>query len=576
MDRAQLADAKSSIQKVKIPVNPFIWSKAVKIMSKKGAALPPPEPAPPPIEDDNRKQPISIETFPRDSKKVIFTEYATLEALRRLGLSFADFNYRPPADFKRAGCDDSVTKLLYNKYEEKRQDMIRQVIEMRDKILEEKKIPVNGETALIRLEKRYIESEKKKLEDLQSKRNSDLRRLVVSQLRELYQKQFHVDAVEKTRSRIDIIEKMKNEMIRQAQIRAATLPPMEQKKPEPYVLPVDNAMIRYLQKKKEEEQKRKELAEQTEKKRQEAAERSTQILQQNMEKGEKKIQDKEERFLKWQADYAEKLQRKAEKAKERAAHEASVVENSIKLEEDRKQRWMTKINNGELRSRSASEVHNTEVKQRLDIIRQRVTERASKCKDAQVRGIQTRDEFRQKLEQTEREAQERLRKQSIDTQLKIVSKQFERETKVENIHHGFAAKEHMKQLQNKQTSNELTQVNKLEAERQKVLSKKTVEQNKYLSMREMIMNEFRNMDSPLDQKGLAKIQQLLGIEEEEMQSLIEQARNPPNLERLRRRPQTAASNNYVQSEPVPVAQKLPPMPAARPVTTQNKTRGKPK
>lgn len=519
--------------------------------------------------ETNTGDTISLETFPRDCRKVRFTEAESIEAIKRLGLTVADFNYRPQSDFKRPGCDDSVTQLLYSKSEKRRQDIIAQALEMRRKIIDEKekeKTSPKKESSAVKLQRRGLELEQKSFEKLQRDRNGDLKKLIIQQLRDLFNRQLHYSAVERSNQRIQEAERKKTEMLQVAQSRAITLPAIVPTKQEPYVIPVDKQLERLKeQRQKEDEERRKKAQEHTQKMNQ-AFERSASLFEKMRENREQRIGERDARFQNWQKNRNEALSEKHRIAAERSVKEGQILQSSLRLEEERRQRWMEKIKLDEQRSKSATDRRTVETKDKLEQIRQRITERVQKARDTQSLQYKMREEFRKKLDDTEAEVEKRRQSRSQQLQLKFIERQFDRDTRSIQVQQKRAAEEHMAVVRHTKMIEDESAAVAIQAQTQKVAMKKEIEQNKYNATRTKILGIFNTMSDHIDEQGIKDIQQIMGIDDKEMESLIAAAKAPTAGTKTSR-PSTAQSDRVT-------VEKLPQMSLLSQPTVVTSTRSK--
>lgn len=534
---------------------------------------------------------ISLENFPEDSKRFNFTEPESIEAIKRLGFSITDFYYRSPTDFKRPGCDPSVTQLLYSKSEARRQEIIKEAREMREKVVEEfekrrqaielakmatqdlqnsqelqsfninmnngflkkKGIESNNlstdfNSSIIRTKMKEVETEKKQLDEITRNRILDLKKLVVNQLRELYVLQKKRDAVERTNIRIEKACRMKNDMILEAQKKANTLPSLGSPQLDPFNLQssrkknnqnsIDRAKAEIMEKhianalkrRKEEEEARLLKNKLLNEKRQDAYKRSLEITQQQKEKHLQKTVEEEEKFKKWQTTHQNYLATLQKKAEERASHNKFVVENGIRIESDRIQKEMSRIESNEKRSASACQTYETDLQKKLLAIRKRVDERTQKCLDEQDRNKEKRELYRQKLDNDDIALKKRIDDMSKETTLKYVSRSFDRDVRVTKVHNKQAAREHMISVKYKEMQEAQSRSNELLEEKLRFNAQKDIENQKFKSMKENVMHEFNRMDDPNDNNSLKRIQIILGIDDTEMKELIKLAKESSNIE----------------------------------------------
>jgi hypothetical protein len=274
--------------------------------AKKASSKPPPAPEPadttPAVVAPKF---ISLENFPRDARKVKFTEPASLEALHRLGFTFPDFNYRSKNDFRRAHLDESVAEMLYNKAEARRQQLIQQALEMRETVLKEQEEEKEAEqrksdTRLIRVTRVALESEQKKVDAMREERVAALKRLVIQQLREIFVRQFHAEVAEESENRAVAILKQKADALERIQTRRlSSVAPIEG----PYVTEPPDVRLAQLQDKRQKEvEERKAKAKAAEDRRQAALQRAMKALEDTTEHRIRLLAEKEEKRRQWEAE----------------------------------------------------------------------------------------------------------------------------------------------------------------------------------------------------------------------------------------------------------------------------------
>ncbi|OHT09488.1 hypothetical protein TRFO_04580 [Tritrichomonas foetus] len=490
---------------------------------------------------------ISIENFNQGSKKVYFTEPATIEAIRRLGYTCGDLNCKSLLEFKRPGCDDSVTSLLYNKYEAKRQRIIKEITETRSQILDEEekaameklnsnsqfdqnnnKTDLGGTSPFVRIEKAFLEKEKENFLNIQKQREIDLRRIVVSQFRDFFQHQKNEESLQKTLYKTEQIAQLKTQIIMTARSKACQ-PPKES--PQAVTLPpmkpmyVDVHLERVKKLREEEAKKREEIRIRNEEHIKVTHERSIELQEQKKEEHLKKINDDENRFIKWKENQEQIIQKKREKFLLRQQYEKNVFQNGIKIEEDMKNRSLAKINQSDIRSKTQTETFKSSLHSRLENIRNRVNERSIKAQEELQRQKNELEIYRKKLDDRDSEIVEKRKKQSLDTTLKYLSRSLDRDEKAENAKRLGIRKAYMAEMNMKKRYDDTATTQQLLAEKQKVINGKHLLDSKFQAQKEQLLYEFRTAKDPNDPKCKKKIAELLQISEDELEKLVQVAKS---------------------------------------------------
>ena len=499
-------------------------------MRKRAASTPDPKRRQPEplIVPDVYPETVSILDFDRESPLVKFTEKATLEAIRRLGINVRDLDFRPMHTFKRPGCDDSVTALLFKKREAKRQSLIDEITEMRQQILDETKPPTKPDSPEVRVGRARVEREKKALEEVRNKRDADLKKLVVFKYRELFQRQIHQNAVAVTMSRTAQIDKMKEEMMRTAREsveREITSPVQIQQRQEPPQALIDAHKDRIRRTREEEALKRKEKARAHAEKLQQRYERSAQILEEQKENARKKILDEEERFNRWKQNRTESELKRSERFRNRVAFEEGVVSNGARKEEERKRMILGRISEGEARSKMQAEKSNNEIKERIEAMRARIAERVQRASETRDKQAKDREDYRARLDQQDEEVAQRCKQQMLSQTLKLMDRQLDREEKVDKMKRKEVARQYAMDIQMKQHQDAMRVKSALDQERHRIAAKKSLENTKFMEKRERLIQEIGSIDCPDDVNAMRRIMGILNIQEDEMKVLIDAARN---------------------------------------------------
>lgn len=505
------------------------------------------------------KELISIENFNQQSKKVHFTEKVTVESMNRLGYREEDVFYRPLIDFKRPGCDDSVTSLLFNKYENKRQRIIKEITEMREQVLDEienkKRQKVerllqlrdaasqNGERSkyiiddmenspFVRIELKSLNKEKQNLRNVQQQREKELKKIVMMQFIDYFQHKYHENAMLKTIERTQQIAQHKLEVLQNAHTKANQPPedspqldPLRMAKREIPPLYVDKHAERLEKRKLEECKKREELKKQYELHLKTAHDRATELQEKTREDKLKKIAEDENRFKKWKEAQDQILQQQREKYNNRNQHDKNIFQNGRKREEEYKQKTLQKINESNRRAQSQAEINSNTLKNRLDSIRSRISDRSQKIQDKLTKQRQERDLYRKKLDERDQEVEAKMKKQNLDLTLKYLSRKIDRDDKAENARRIMIRQAYLTEVSQKQRHEDSRMAQQLSVEKQKVINEKSLADTHYQTRKNQLINELREMSNPDDPATRAKIAKLLNISTEEMENLIEKAKS---------------------------------------------------
>ena len=504
---------------------------------------------------------ISLESFDKTSCRVVFTEPESIEAIKRLGLTFADFNYKPKGSFKKPGCDTSVTELLYAKHEQRRQNLIDQALEMREKVFEEKKKgqTPKRESSVVIIERKNLENEQKSLEKLQKDRSSELKKLIIQLLRTAFARQAHTMAMEKSMQRIKEAERKRTETLQLAYERSMSLPAIPNTpKNDPPGFWVDRSIERVKEQRRKEAEERKKKALIHEEKMQLARAKSQELYEKQRKGMQDKLDNEDVRYQNWQKLYAEQLNERHRKAMDRAMKEESVVKTGCRIEEAMKRKWVEKLYREDERAKEASLQRSQELQDRLSQTKQRFMERTEKVREMQDSHLKRQDAMRRKIEENDQETEKRLKQMTADMNLKFAERQFDRDTKRLSIQHKRAADEYDVQQKAMPPGYEASMVRDLKSQSQKVVVQKAAEQKKYMSARAEIMRLFAQMSDDVSFRDLRVLQALTGMDEEELEQLVEAAKSPASPPRSRA--STSMSDRSNLPRVTPVTAQSTPMP----------------
>lgn len=492
--------------------------------SNKASTLELPSPIPP---DDDDKPLISLENFNQNSEDVTITEPESIEALKRIGYNIQDLNFKPIQKFKRPGCDETVTQLLFKKNQQKRENLIKQALEIRNQILEEKKEPPQ-ETAIIRRTKQQLQQEKESVTQLQNDQNNSLRKLVLMQLRQLFITAQHQSAVDKTQSRIQAIEEEQRIKITKLRARPASpsrspqlidLPPQSPKLPY-----IDRSAERIAKMRKEEAEKRQERIAKMDSKLQYVAQRSERLLQQQTEARERKISMEQDRFTKWEQSRAEALNNMIARCKSRTLHAQSVLQARANNDEERKQQILQKIYQSEQRIKSSQENRAQEFQKKIEALKAKTESRLQHARETREKQQQEADETKANYEKFDDELRQKLLEKQKAESLKLMEKQLDREAKAERAIRSHRARAYMMEKKFVQEKGDPKELESLGREKNKIDLERQIYVRKYATTREALMNELSRMNSPDDKKSLEQIKKILGMNDDEMEKLINDAK----------------------------------------------------
>jgi hypothetical protein len=453
---------------------------------------------------------------------VKFTEPATLEALHRLGIGIRELDFRPLLHFRRPGCDDSVTNLLFNKNEARRDKLIKEIINMHQSILNERDVP-QREAANVRIERANIERERKTLNDLHHLRELDLQKIVISKFCDLFQQQFHQQAVDRTLSRLSEITQTKEEILKTAMTRSATAAlalQTEIPRPEPLPQTEDANYERWLQQRKDQETQRRERSKLQEAHIQANSERAMHLLQEQLNSREQRLHVENDRFDRWRLAHQDKEQKQLDRSRTRLAHQEAVIANSLRGEEERRQSKLIRLEAAERRSKSVIDRTTSENREKLEVARNIASSRAQKAQEERDKLQQKRDERRTRMENQSAEFSKRLQQKHHELLLKNLEKQLDKEDKIEKVRRIPIAKQYVMDVELRKRHEDALTEQHLSFERLKISNQKAVEQSRYFEKREQLLAEIAEIKDPSDLKSLKKIQAILQVSDESMEKLI--------------------------------------------------------
>jgi hypothetical protein len=444
-----------------------------------------------------------------------------------MGVDVKDIDFRPLIQFKRPGCDESVTKLLFEKNEAKREKLINEIIAFRERLIPKLREPP-GESPIVRVERAFVEQEKKKLEEMKQQRDLDLQKLVVQKLRDLFELQFHQAAVDRTISRATQIEQMREATMRAAWQKAIPSLPSGQEPvpwPGPYVELDDVHLTHLIQLRKDQEVHRLQKAKIKSEQHRMICERALKVLTEQLGNRQQKIEGENGRFERWLGVHNEAEEQRNQRARDRKLHEQAVLESVAKADEEKRQQALTRAQEKEQKSMVQTERMNQNTQDRLSTMRTRIESRAQKALDCRERIAQHKDELRTLMDKRDDDFKEKEKQHELETTLKYLGRQLDRDEKIERVRrmplaHGYTA-----ELQLRKRHEDILAANGWSQERMKLGSQRSSENARYMEKKERLLAEIAQLKDPTDPKGLQRIRQILQLEEDEMERLVNSAKS---------------------------------------------------
>lgn len=477
-----------------------------------------------PTTADASQSEVSILDFDQDSKNVIFTEPQTIEAIKRLGLTFNDFSCKKPSNFRRPGCDDSVAQLLYSKYESKRQHYIEQVTKMRESILAENMV-VKQDDPIIRVQKQMIKKEQEQFEQMRKSGEADLRKIVVCKFRDLFQKQIHVEAMEKTLKRTSAIEEVKQIQTRSVQSRGASVLSMRHTSPSLNELQNTDTTQQFIAKRISEEQLRAKKIKHMEDQIQQVLLKGQQRKDEQAEKRANQARKEEERFIHWQKVQNEQEKVNQKKNQTQNNRKQEIALHAQKIEEERRQAYLAKLSSEEARMKQRTQNNSIENAKRMEASRKKLLERSQRVHEYLEEKRAQEDRERKRQDQTTELVAKRLKERAKSQSLQFLQRQLDREERIEKAQRLFAGRQYLADKRAFQEITISTEAEILNTQKRKLMSQRIMESTNYKHKRETLLAAFNQMDSLDDQKAMANIRSILGISEEDFQQIIESAKN---------------------------------------------------
>ncbi|EAY07649.1 hypothetical protein TVAG_430130 [Trichomonas vaginalis G3] len=447
-------------------------------------------------------------------------EPASLEAMRRLGISLNELNARNPQTFAKAGCDDTVTQFFYKKFEENRKSLIDQIKQKRQEVLNEKS-DNRVVSADVRRDKIFIEKDKMLIQQQEQKTNNILKHMFMKRLREIHSQTLVEQMMQKTLSRTAEIARQQAEKIRTAQIRAMNFEFKSREKvftpPEYRPSEPDPAELRRNQIRQEIAKQRHDQWVEKERQIQSARQRSQQLLDEKINTMKQSIEKSENRFQNWQK---QAQTARLSRVPPQIRSYVEINETLKSREEDRRNALLETINRKEnqFRENRAKIAEGVQTKYReIAKNEQEKLNRVKISRDAiEAENQQKREKFLQESEQKDMRAEQARSKDMLAVAKQIV----DRDEKITQARRRKLAQDY--EFQRSKMLSEEDQKARLETQREmaRVNQMRTGAQIRVQQRMERLKIELARLRTLDDKKTLRNIRTILEVEENEMQEMI--------------------------------------------------------
>lgn len=428
-----------------------------------------------------KKQNISILNFSRQSQNVIFTEPATIEAIKRLGFEMSEFNFIPLESFDSKTSDSDLTEKFYQRYLAKRQKMIEQTIKMRASIIDEQKYPIPV-SPVVRRELMCLKKQQEQLEQIDDKSNFAFRKLALNRLHDLLRYQNDLDQNQRTTDKfrdIDEVNAVTSQFI--ADIRSN-----ENEKPRNYFLPNIN------------EYNYKPTPPQN------SFRKQPNVAPTNM---------KETRASQFQKIRSAHFQRE----------ERTNIVNERKALIDQKNHefYTRKIQEKEERFKISSAAYKDAFNDHLRSKRKMLKSRAKSAKIRKEELIQKQmDDTYESYKNSQMKAEQRLIEINHQKACNAAIRKHRDEEKTEKIKHSYSAKNYENEMKRKQIKEDNFGIKKIEEEEKMVKTEKTGANLRISQKRARLNKAFDQLRGIDDYNGLNKIQKIMELNDNQMDELV--------------------------------------------------------
>jgi hypothetical protein len=162
---------------------------------------------------------------------------------------------------------------------------------------------------------------------------------------------------------------------------------------------------------------------------------------------------------------------------------------------------------------------------RLTAMRTRIEARAQRALEGREQMARHRDELRSLMDKRDDDFQEKAKQHELETTLKYLGKQLDREEKVERVRRVPLAQGYAVELQLRRRHEDMRAAQGLTQERVRLGSQRSSEHARFMQKRERLLAEIAQLKDPTDPKGLQRIREILQLEEGEMENLVSTAKS---------------------------------------------------
>lgn len=428
-----------------------------------------------------KKPLVSILNFSRQSKNVVFTEPATIEAINRLGFEMSEFNFISLDSFNCGSADPNLTEKLYQRYLNRRQNMIEQTIKMRASIIDKQKYPIPI-SPVVKHEQILLQKQQDQLEQLDDKSNYAFRKLALNRLHDLIHYQNDLDLNQKLKNKfrdIDEVNRLTSEFI--SDIRS--------NEREPKNLP-------------------------------------------NITNYSKQIPSPRNQMKRHQSINPSNLKecRESQFERIRAAHLQReertniVIERKALIDQQNQEYFIQKMQEKEERFKISSEAYKNAFNEHLKDKRKMLKRRAKSVKIRKEERIQKQmDDTYESYKLSQMKSEQRLKEINREKSNNAAIKRYKDEEKTIKIKHSFAATNYKNSIEKKNIKEDNSKVEKIKNEEKAVKTEMTGASLRIGIKRARLNKAFDDIQSLHDQKGLNKIQQIMELNDNQMHELVSSA-----------------------------------------------------
>lgn len=460
---------------------------------------------------------ISIVNCDRNSRDLHFSEPATLEALKRCGINSNELNFRPKSSFKKPGADQNVTKLLFEKNEEKRKKLFQQVEDKRTEIVkqEQQSEPVVSRSV----------ANDSEIDEARTEKIHFLKKFLLKQLRDLFFEKFHLNAWEKTNAKMEELHHQKLERDKLLFARRGSAPnlqnpaflPMLQPPPEEKKREFHSPYSSHIEG----------LSQRINEQAQKVQQRSKNIFEEKQNKTQKRIDHQNELDLQFTQKKDEQYKQILQRGNQLQEKSLTVQSQKQEREESLRVQRIQKIQKMNEVSRMAQENFQKSIEDDLNKRKALYEDRVSKVNRVHQEEYQRRERTKEKILSKLDESSKRVQQEKNDAMLSKMEESLTLEEKCNEVRRRKAGTEYITQERNSHLlSRDLkSREMKQSLEKEKELQKFELEQ-KYAKDKEEILAAIRQLKGFDDQKTLNVIQKIIGISKNEMTEIVQTAQDP--------------------------------------------------